>query len=76
MSDIWLYLHDARARDLEEEARRAMHRRAAAELRRREREHARRAAWARLVGVLRGREGRVVSALRGRATDQVPCPTC
>lgn len=76
MSDIWLYLHDPRARDLEEEARRAMHRRAAAELRRREREHARRASRARLVSVLRGSERRVLSALRGRAADQVPCPTC
>jgi hypothetical protein len=74
MSDMWLYLHDARARDLEEEARRAMHRRAAAELRRRERAHTRSAAWTRLVSTVRGREARVVSALRER--DATPCPSC
>ncbi|GAA4285829.1 hypothetical protein [Georgenia daeguensis] len=76
MNDIWLYLHDVRARDLEEEARRAMHRRAAGELRRRERELPRRAAWARVAGALRGREARVADALRERDASAVPCPAC
>jgi hypothetical protein len=65
MSDTWLFLHEVRTRDLEEEVRRAMHRRAAAELRRRERERVRSARWA-----------RVVAAVRRRHVTPAPCPTC
>lgn len=65
MNDTWLLLHEVRTRDLEEEARRAMHRRAAAELRRQERARARSVWWA-----------RVVTAVRGRAATTAPCPTC
>ncbi len=65
MTDLWLYLHDARERDLMAEARLAMHRRAAAELRRRDHARARTARWA-----------RVTAALRRRPAGPVPCPTC